>query len=1218
MDGKNFNAYLLLGKAHQKDRPADAVRFLKQAVGCSNDPTHAYIGLLQCAGNDEMPDICDKLLKCSPDKYASVYQKLETAAMVTKNQNVCIELIVADIAKNNDDKRIDLAYKTLLKIFLESSQVAERWYEEYCKALEYALKDSSTPNYIKIFRKYLKLLYTQKKFNVALTKCIELLSFHANEEIPLEIICKIYADTFEDVDFDFDALVKDGIAIYADRLLSRTATSAPGLLAKGLHLFKVGSYVDARETLNNANNVSKWNAMCIKTLAKTHYKLGAYTLAEYFYSHVECVSVESISSLVEQKNEKKCARALELSVQLNDLNDGDKLVLDEALAKANLLLGQTEAAQDIITRLAAGNQQEIVKVLQAFGHLINNENEEALAVLQSANVTSSKICLLLAQCYFGLQRYQEALSSALIATKLDQYNSNCYFWLGQIYTINDDTERSRKCFEKSVFLNPQHEQSVILLSTIYRQLAEWDLNLSLLQKAAQAIPNTSCKWATVQLGFHNLSQNEFEEAISAFRTCLRLDPNDLRSWEGLADSYLKRGSYTSALKIYQKICELTNNKFHPRLQVANIKSTLRYYNDAITAYAELLVEQPNSVPTLKGIAEAHLCLANQCFDLRWLGRAKHHVDESVKHLIVAIQVKTNFICLWRLLANCFDLAACFPIGEAELNVPGALANQPGDLITLKAQQLYEFASKFYSRALKINPNDEYIWYELAGSYYHRALRYGNDSTKKKHLELAAEAIKHAIKLSSRRWKYWNLLGIICTTEEINNPPLAQHCFITALEIEKKSAVAWTNLGVFYLSKGMQNVALANAAFTHAQQSEPSYSMAWTGQALIAELVDSFEVIDLIKHSLSLSYSDEAAMRFSHWICTYLSDPNQSTTSKLNEGHLRYAIENMHAIPTALDSMTWYCRSKGDEVSAEALTFLGYLYFKQEHWRNAKNAFNRALEKTTNPQDRDKLYCNVAYCYLKNNEASEAIKAFNSVSEATFHSSMGLALAFFKAEQYESSYETYQSTLEYLARDDLEKSLIMVAIASMVYVFQGEGDAKSVLFQCIGSKQPPIEALLSACALGLLHDDLTMAQLVLKELHQHEGRPEWCEHIAFLQAQLYLKLDGPKRALAYLYSQIHCYPERPQLRRLLATFLLQNEKNEKYFLPAKTMIEATIALQRRNAGSVMSSLDVAKLLALASEATRCVNQNMSRKLAQRAIHINPACREAWAAQAAISA
>lgn len=43
------------------------------------------------------------------------------------------------------------------------------------------------------------------------------------------------------------------------------------------------------------------------------------------------------------------------------------------------------------------------------------------------------------------------------------------------------------------------------------------------------------------------------------------------------------------------------------------------------------------------------------------------------------------------------------------------------------------------------------------------------------------------------------------------------------------------------------------------------------------------------------------------------------------------------------------------------------------------------------------------------------------------------------------------------------------------------------------------------------------------------------------------------------------------------------------------------------------MDTAKLLVLASEAVRCVDIAKSRKLIQRAIHVNPLCKEAWIAK-----
>lgn len=259
--------------------------------------------------------------------------------------------------------------------------------------------------------------------------------------------------------------------------------------------------------------------------------------------------------------------------------------------------------------------------------------EKCLELLKSFENESCEYFLQLGQANFELSKYTDALNASLRATKLEPQNADCFYWLGKIYMQNGDIERARKCFEKSVFLNPQQEQSVILLSTIYRQHFEWDLNEKLLQTAAQAIPNTPCKWATLLLGFHHLAQNQFDDAINAFRAVLRMDAMHFASWEGLADSYLKRGSYNSALKVYRKICELADDNIYAQLQVANVLTTMKLHKDAIEAYENVLKEHPTYIPALKGMADAQLGIANYYLEQRLVGRSKSHAELAISFLI---------------------------------------------------------------------------------------------------------------------------------------------------------------------------------------------------------------------------------------------------------------------------------------------------------------------------------------------------------------------------------------------------------------------------------------------------------------------------------------------------------------------------------------------------------------------------------------------------------
>lgn len=90
---------------------------------------------------------------------------------------------------------------------------------------------------------------------------------------------------------------------------------------------------------------------------------------------------------------------------------------------------------------------------------------------------------------------------------------------------------------------------------------------------------------------------------------------------------------------------------------------------------------------------------------------------------------------------------------------------------------------------------------------------------------------------------------------------------------------------------------------------------------------------------------------------------------------------------------------------------------------------------------------MGFAHLKLNEPTEAINAFNKVSQASFTPIIGLALAYFKAGQHQEAYSVYNSVLKsVVGTEDDKAARILVAMASMVYAFQGEADTKTILYQ----------------------------------------------------------------------------------------------------------------------------------------------------------------------------
>lgn len=57
---------------------------------------------------------------------------------------------------------------------------------------------------------------------------------------------------------------------------------------------------------------------------------------------------------------------------------------------------------------------------------------------------------------------------------------------------------------------------------------------------------------------------------------------------------------------------------------------------------------------------------------------------------------------------------------------------------------------------------------------------------------------------------------------------------------------------------------------------------------------------------------------------------------------------------------------------------------------------------------------------------------------------------------------------------------------------------------IGLPSPPVEGLLSLCAISLLHKDRQLGELAIKELRKYESHPEFGHHVAFLIAQFFIQ------------------------------------------------------------------------------------------------------------------
>lgn len=992
-----------------------------------------------CAKADELPEILEQLLQLAPEKYLDYYIKLHNLINQLADHAQLIKIFCNEIKTEDPDRKYQ-ALKHLLNIFMKNRELANLQYkDEFLECLEVGIQDRNHLHHLDICCDYLKLL-NQKGRVDELTRAAEnMTGVYTNNVIPLEWICKVY---IENESFAISENLKSNFGIYVERLLELNPSSVLGLMASGLVKFAIGDLPAAREILTkgkknfseifpsffnlkfSVNNLQPNWSTCLRKLVAIHQKLRSHLLAELVLRQLKDCDVDLAESLIEQQIEKKTKEGKEILEQRDDVRSL------ELLARADIYSKDFEGAEKLIKKLNI--EKDETKVLQAKLHRARGEAEEAVKVLQGSE--SHEAFLELGQILFEQKNYDDSLLNILKATKLDSNDSECFYWLGKIYVTISDEVRSRKCFEKCLNLNPQNEKAIAILSAVYRKNNDWDQNLALLENSVKSVDGHHQKSAFLQLGLHHLGQQSYDNAITAFRNSLKYDTTNAKCWESLADSYFGRGSYTSALKVFEKSVELNPENTYAKLQIAKIKFILQQFRESIADYEALFKSTPDYLPALKGIAESHFGRAFYLHENHRTGRARDHCQEALNYLQQAIQAEPTFLCLWRMLANVLEFVGHLPELHAHLTVPAALICEAKPR-KLTGEELAELAGKCYSRCLKLNRDDDLLWFELVANYYKRARKFGNGEN---FMKLAFEGAKHLVRLAPSRWQNWNLLGVIAATKEIDDPALTQHCFIRAINLDKKTYTSWSNLGAFYLTQG--DIKLANKAFSRAQQSDTTFLNAWIGQAIIAELIgDRDEAMDLFRHCTQLGFHQESSIAYPNFVCSVLDEPDYASVPKYE-----YAIDRMFAVPLALDNIMWNTLMTAD-ATFEAWSYVGYLSSCQGLWNQAIDAYQKAA-KLADGQKKDKTLTDLGYCFLKAGKNAEAAEAFNDVKDATFKPIIGLALAFYKAGRFEECYETYQKAIEWLASSDEEKAVVLVAMAAMVYAFQGVDDAKMVLFQ----------------------------------------------------------------------------------------------------------------------------------------------------------------------------
>ncbi|XP_023026959.2 tetratricopeptide repeat protein 37 [Leptinotarsa decemlineata] len=1207
-DKSNYMAMVFLGLSLQEVGPAEqAIKAFQKAIEMNPSNPLAWNGLIKYYEKLEDDEVAKKKLvqpyisaiRLETDtkkiiEYCNKLSKIQEFGDINEISKVIYEC-GCKLKENNG-----IIYEILVDLYNSLQKVpnsVQLVFEEIFGSLISEKKFLNT----NIFSVFLNSLYKQDKNEEVFKHAENLHSLSETDIIPLIWMCKIYNQWFVE-DSDLSKTYYEKIKCYFPCLLKIDSKNAIGLFTSSIVLLNENKLLEAKNTIVEVCTQRSGLIHAWVLLTKINLYLGLFEDAWDSYS-----SGDKLMKSTNYSNQilKNIMDTLFLKLLSNSPNEEDLLKVsqfyknmdDQNSQKENLKyvitalirLGNFEEANLLISKFKEYNE-ELARLLLAKLYHQQKCFQQSLSILEENTPDLPEWWLEIGLVYWSLGEFSKCLTPYLRAAKADPNNFNCFINLGQYYEKFEDLDKARRCYERAFKINPKYPEIGIKLSKIYRRQNNFEASHNLLQSLATGSITPRTSWAWLQLGLSYLEQENYSSAIDNLQPLVRIEPNNTLCWQTLGDAYFARGSYTSALKCYQKAVEFTSNPLYPSLQIANIKKTLGLYKEAKSEFEEILLSNGQYVPALKGLAETFLSLAKECYQDQRLGIARDLAQNAINNLTTAITQRSDFSCLWKLIGDSCLFVLKLPEKYCCIFVSEMLME--GKKL-IEREDLYCLATSCYCKSISLAKDNSSVWFDLATCYLEHALHTTNDEKRDLLLTYAKAAAKHCVSMDPSNWQHWNLLGNIEMQKEPQNYAMAQHYFIKAVTIEKNCAISWTNLGVLYLMK--KDLRLANKAFAQGQRSDPNYVSSWIGQAMIAEAIDSRkeEAMDLYRHSVQLGQNQQGALGYAHWVCHTLltAEPNS---------HL-YSIEDMHAIPVACDALTWY--TERNESDGCAWNMLGLLRERMGLKEGTLHAFKKAYQLSS--QHRDLARVNYGRILAKSGNYPAAINIFQEVQDATFSSGSGLALALFQSKHYEESYIAYEQTLRWLTQEQSHESELLVALASMAYMFQGPDTAKTLLDQSRQLTPPSPWSLYSTLALGLLHKDMELADRVKRELELLKDNSECLPHYASLLSCMLLLQSSNSAAVSEISKLVHRHPENDSLWLTLALLLLQVRKDKKQSAAAVKC--AQIAIK-----SGQKTTDISKVLVFVSLASVLVGDKRKAIItAQKAVHSYPNMTDGWA-------
>ncbi|XP_024971263.1 tetratricopeptide repeat protein SKI3 isoform X2 [Cynara cardunculus var. scolymus] len=559
----------------------------------------------------------------------------------------------------------------------------------------------------------------------------------------------------------------------------------------------------------------------------------------------------------------------------------------------------------------------------------------------------------------GEESKEKAAEHFVIAAKLNPQDANAFRYLGHYYS-RVDTQRALKCYQRALNLAPQDSESGESMCDLLDKEGKESLEVAVCREASGKSPRAF--WAFRRLGFLQVHQKKWSEAVHNLQQAIRGYPTSADLWEALGLAYQRLSMFTAAIKSYGRAIELEESRVFALVESGYVFLMLGSHRKGAEHFQQALQISPENVAAHYGLGCALLELSKECISsgaFRW---GASILEEASKVAKTGTCLAKNVSCMWKLHGDIqLTYAKCFPWMDENPILETDKKALTASILSWKntCSSAALSARHSYQQALHLAPWQANIYTDIAvtidviNSFKEEEK---HDSIQR---ELPEKMILGGLLLESSNNEFWVALG--CLSHRVE---LKQHAFIRSLQLDVSLAVAWAYLGKLYRKQGENK--LAQHAFDRARSIDPSLALPWAGMSadMSIRALKPDEAYDCCLRAVQILPLPEFQMGLAK--LALLS--GQLSSSEVF-GPIRQALHRAPQYPESHNLLGLVCEARHDYQSATT------------SYRLARCAMNTSFGDTTKLLD---ISINLARSLCKGGKAYEAVEECEELKKTGMH------------------------------------------------------------------------------------------------------------------------------------------------------------------------------------------------------------------------------------------